>query len=78
MNVGGIDRRGDQRAFGTPMNRDVTATDLGDSERVMSRVLDTDIAVDRRDAHEVGEMGGGQKRDGIVEAGVAVDQHRGA
>ena len=60
------------------MNRDVTAADLGDSERVMGRVLNADIAVDRRDAHEVGEMGGGQKRDGIVEAWVAVDQHRGA
>ena len=60
------------------MNRDLTATDLGDSERVMGRVLDPDIAVDRCDAHEVGELGGGQERDGVVEAGVAVDQHRGA
>jgi hypothetical protein len=68
----------DERPRQPPVHRDVRAPDeVEHAQRVVGRVLDGDIAVHGRDSHELERRmeRGEHDRDGIVRAGIDVEDH---
>ena len=71
----GVTGLGDDRMPCTAVDGSVGADEVAHDERIVCGPVDVDVAADGHDAHEVGDVGGGHDRDGVVVSRVAVDDH---
>ena len=72
-NGGGV-RFGEQRADGTGVHRRAQPEQVAHHAGVVGRAVEGRVAGHRRDAHQLGVVGGGDDRHHVVVAGVAVEQ----
>ena len=76
VDVSGVTRWGDQWPVGAGVHRHVDAEQIADDDRVLRRRLQWRVAGDGGDAEQVGVAGGDDQCDGVVVAGVAVEDDR--